>query len=653
VNRWKVIMGSGRVASRWLGGLLSVVLAGLSGFAVLGSREQAGIVSQLAEDSANTDAYQRTAYLVAWEMALIQAATREPDGEERRELLGVYEQTQQAMVDMAAIDLEDPLLTAAIVREHRGLRPQILAYLKLLDQGDVAGAEERLEKVIEPVAKEIISAVLTEQDHHLAAHADQQSAGERESQSLLLGSLLTFTVSLIVLVLFGWSNRSHRRQVETLAATDPLTSLPNRTAFARYAATALAEESGHRRHAGRTRQGRPTVLVVNLDGFRDVNDQLGHQIGDVLLTHAGRRLQAAVRDNDFVARLGADEFAVLLRDTDPTIGETIAGRVTEAFEAPFVIDDITIDLEVSVGAATAGPGEDVPTVLQHADTAMNIAKQQRLGFRRFSATRTGDDSNARLTLLGDLRRALDTGAEISLNYQPKIDIGTGELAGVEALARWQHPTKGPISPGTFIPVLEATTLIHRFTHQVLIEALTQARTWLDLGHRVPVAVNISTRSLLDPAFPNRVASLLQQARVPGEQLCIEVTEHSIMTDPNTAIEALHRLRSLGVKTSIDDYGTGYSSMTYLRLLPLDELKIDRSFIKDLVTDTGSHALVASTVELGHNLGLAVVAEGIEDADTLSALHELGCDLAQGYHLARPMTAGALTQRIHRPAAMVA
>ncbi|MFC4066600.1 putative bifunctional diguanylate cyclase/phosphodiesterase [Actinoplanes subglobosus] len=652
MNRWKVIMGSGRVASRWLVGLLSIVLAGLSGFAVLGSREQAEIVSQLASDSANTDAYQRTAYLVAWEMALIQASMREPDGEERRQLLSVYAQTQQAMIEMAAIDSEDPLLTAEIVREHQGLRPQILAYLKLLDQGDAEGAEERLEKVIEPIAMEIMNVVLDEQRHHLALHADQQAAGEAESQSLLLGSLLTFTVSLIALVLFGWSNRSHRRQVEDMAITDPLTRLPNRTAFARRAAQALADESGHRRRPGRARLGRPTVLVVNLDGFRDVNDQLGHQIGDLLLIRAGRRLQKAVRENDFVARLGADEFAVLLRDTDPTIGETIAARVTEAFEDPFVIDDVTIDLEVSVGAATAGPGEDVPTVLQHADTAMNLAKEQRLGFRRFSNTGTGD-SNARLTLLGDLRRALDTGDEITLNYQPKIDIGTGELAGVEALARWQHPTKGPISPGTFIPVLEATTLIHRFTHQVLTEALTQVRTWLDLGHRVPVAVNISTRSLLDPAFPNLVASLLQQARVPGEQLCIEVTEHSIMTDPNTAIEALHRLRSLGVKTSIDDYGTGYSSMTYLRLLPLDELKIDRSFIKDLVTDTGSHALVASTVELGHNLGLAVVAEGIEDADTLSALHELGCDLAQGYHLARPMTADALTQRIHRPAAMVA
>ncbi|MEU8663185.1 putative bifunctional diguanylate cyclase/phosphodiesterase, partial [Actinoplanes philippinensis] len=413
-----------------------------------------------------------------------------------------------------------------------------------------------------------------------------------------------------------------------------------------------AEDASHRRRPKQPRVGRATVLVVNLDGFRDVNDQLGHRIGDLLLTHVGRRLQESVRTHDFVARLGGDEFGILLRDADPAIGETIATRLTDAFDEPFVIDDITVDLEVSVGAATAGPGEDVPTVLRHADVAMTIAKQQRLGFRRFSAGRT-EDSNARLTLLGDLRRALDTGDEITLHYQPKVSISTGTLSGVEALARWRHPVKGPISPGDFIPVLEATTLIHRFTHQVLTQALAQARAWLNLGHRVPVAVNISTRSLLDASFPSRVAALLRQTGVPGDLLGIEVTEYSIMSDPNTAIDALHRLRALGVKISVDDYGTGYSSMTYLRLLPLDELKIDRSFVKDMSTDRGARALVASTVELGHNLGLTVVAEGIEDEPTLTALAEIGCDLAQGYYLAKPMPAGDVALSLLRSAIAVA
>ncbi|PRX14772.1 diguanylate cyclase (GGDEF)-like protein [Actinoplanes italicus] len=646
-------MGSARMASWWLVGVFAVVLAGLSGYAVFGSSRQAGIVTELADDSADTDAYQDAAYLISWEMALIQASLREPDGEEREELPAVHEQAQRAMEHMANVDTENEQLTSALVEAHRSMKPDIASYLRSIDQGDMETAEATLEGSIEPAATTIMASVLAERQHHMGDHAAKQSAGQRESRRLLWGSGLGFALSLIVLVLFGYSARKHRRQVETTAATDPLTGLPNRTAFSARTRGALAETASHRRRRDGSGRGRVTVLVVNLDGFRDVNEQLGHRIGDLLLTHVSRRLRASVREQDFVARLGGDEFAVLLRDADPAVGEDIAGRLTGAFGDPFVIDDLTVDLEVSIGAATAGPGEDVPTVLRHADSAMNRAKQQRLGFRRFTTDHTGDDTSARLTLLGDLRRALDTGDEITLHYQPKIDIGTGELAGVEALARWHHPAKGPISPGEFIPVLEATTLIHRFTHQVLTQALRQARTWLDAGHRIPVAVNISTRTLLDTAFPERVAELLRQTGVPGDQLCIEVTEHSVMNDPDTAIETLRRIRVLGVKTSIDDYGTGYSSMTYLRLLPLDELKIDRSFVKDVATDHGSLALVASTAELGHTLGLRVVAEGIEDAETLDALRAVGCDLAQGFHLARPMAASDLTAVIARHAPVAA
>jgi diguanylate cyclase (GGDEF)-like protein len=646
-------VGSARMASWWLVGLLAVVLAVLSGYAVFGSWRQAVIVEQLADDSADTDAYQNAAQLISWEMALIQASLREPDGEERDQVSGVHEQTHRAMEHMAAVDTEHRQLTTALVLAHHSLKPDLAAYLRSLDLGDTETAENTLEDTIEPAATTIMSMVLAKQQQHLAEHAARQAAGQRESRLLLWRNALAFVVSLIVLVLFGYSARAHRRQVETTAATDPLTRLPNRTAFTARTRGALAESVSHRRRRNRTGRGRVTVLVINLDGFRDVNEQLGHRIGDLLLTHVSRRLRDSVREHDFVARLGGDEFAVLLRDPDPAAGEDIAARLTGAFGDPFVIEDLTIDLEVSIGAATAGPGEDVPTVLRHADTAMNRAKQQRLGFSRFTAGLISDDSSARLSLLGDLRRALDTGDEITLHYQPKIDVRTNTLAGVEALARWNHPVKGSISPGDFIPVLEATTLIHRFTHQVLTQALTQARAWLDAGHRIPVAVNISTRTLLDTGFPERVAALLHETGVPGDQLCIEVTEHSVMNDPDTAIETLKRIRELGVKTSIDDYGTGYSSMTYLRLLPLDELKIDRSFVKDISTDRGSLALVASTVELGHTLGLRVVAEGIEDAETLQALREIGCDLAQGFHLSRPMAAAVLTVTLQRHAAVAA
>ena len=415
-----------------------------------------------------------------------------------------------------------------------------------------------------------------------------------------------------------------------MAATDPLTGLRNRAAFVEVAGRAL---SGH-----------PTVLVINVDGFRDVNDQLGHRIGDLLLVEAGRRLTSLVRGDDVVARLGGDEFAVLLTDPDARIGETIAGRLTEAFDRSFVLDEVTIDLEVSVGAATAADGEDVVTVLRHADAAMHEAKQHHAGFHRYDGE-DRQDAAARLSLLGELRRALDDPGQLTLHYQPKVSLRNGALVGVEALARWQHPVRGPISPAEFIPVLEVTNLMHRFTEQVLSTALGQARAWLDAGHRVPIAVNVSARSLLDPHFPDRVAALLGESDVPGDLLSIEVTEYALMSDPDTAIAALHRLAGIGVKASIDDYGTGYSSMTYLKVLPIAELKIDRSFVLDLAENASSRALVASTVELGHRLGLTVVAEGVEDEAAVEALREIGCDTAQGYHFARPLPADAMTARL--------
>jgi len=247
-----------------------------------------------------------------------------------------------------------------------------------------------------------------------------------------------------------------------------------------------------------------------------------------------------------------------------------------------------------------------------------------------------------LTMLGDLRRALDTHGEIELHYQPKVSVDTGEVIGAEALARWRHPTRGMVAPNDFIPVLEGTSLVRRFTTQVLDLALAQARRWMDAGHHIPVAVNISTRCLLDASFADSVADALAAAGVPGTMLCIEITENTVMSDPERAIEVLQRIRALGVKTAIDDFGTGYSSMAYLKILPVDEIKVDRSFVRDMATERSNYVLVESAVDLGHNLGLAVVAEGVENEPIVAALQELGCDVAQGYHFARPLPAHELT-----------
>jgi diguanylate cyclase (GGDEF)-like protein len=388
--------------------------------------------------------------------------------------------------------------------------------------------------------------------------------------------------------------------------------------------------------------------MLDLDGFKEVNDNLGHHAGDLLLIEVGRRLRASVRGADVVARLGGDEFAVLLVDDDPAVGENAAARIGETFNEPFVVDGITLDIEVSVGIVTAGPDDDTAALMRFADIAMYTAKEHRLGWTRFNPGQAHETAS-RLTLLGDLRRALETDDEIQLHFQPKIRVGTGEVIGAEALARWQHPARGLIGPADFIPVLEGTSLIHRFTTRVLDLALTQARRWLDQGHRIPIAVNVSTRSLLDATFPDQVADALRAAGVPGELLCIEITENTVMADPERAIDVLRRIRTMGVTTAIDDFGTGYSSMAYLKILPVDEIKVDRSFVRDMATDHSNRVLVESTVDLGHNLGLVVVAEGVEDDSTVTALQDLGCDIAQGYHYAKPLTAADFTAYLaHQP-----
>lgn len=407
---------------------------------------------------------------------------------------------------------------------------------------------------------------------------------------------------------------------------DELTGLPNRTLFKNRCGLAL--------NAARSSEAWPTVLLLDLDGFKDVNDTLGHHRGDLLLVEVAQRLQASVRAGDTVCRLGGDEFAILLAPSVPASGEQAAQRITHTLTAPFLLDGTRVDVEVSIGIATAEPGEDVLTVLRHADAAMYAAKEHRLGYTRHVPGQEGE-TTARFQLLGALRHALDHD-EIVLHYQPKIAIDDGQVVGIEALARWQHPTRGLLSPAAFLPVLENTTLSHRFTSHVLSTALAQTRRWNDRGISLPVAVNVSSRCLLDPGFPDTVGQQLLAAGVPGTLLCIELTENTIMTDPERAVTVLERIRALGVRVAIDDFRTGYSSMAYLQVLPLDELKVDQSFVRDLATDRGNTALVQSAVDLGHSLGLVVVAEGVEDATVLDSLRRLGCDIAQGYQFARPL-----------------
>jgi diguanylate cyclase (GGDEF)-like protein len=455
-----------------------------------------------------------------------------------------------------------------------------------------------------------------------------------------VGTPIALTVGVLLLALFGLIIRAHRRAVELQATHDSLTGLPNRTLFQRRCSKALS---------GAARTGRsPVVLLLDLDDFKQVNDTLGHHFGDQLLVSVAGRLAEAVRPGDTVARLGGDEFALLLADGGGDAGTHIADRIAALLERPFLLDGISLDVDTSIGIASGNPGEDVLTLIRHADTAMYVAKKYKLGHAHYTPEQD-ENSVAKLTLLSDVRRALDED-EFELHYQPKIAMNTGELIGVEALARWQHPTRGLVMPSDFIPATNAMSLCFRFTTRVIAMALEHSRSWLDRGVELPVAVNVSTRSLLDQRLPRAVETLLHTHLVPAHLLCLEITEDSIMADPDNALDVLTRIRQLGVKTSIDDFGTGYSSMSYLKRLPVDELKIDRSFVYDMATDRKNAMLVQSTIELGHNLGLSVTAEGVEDLATVEVLQNLSCDVAQGYYFAKPLTADVLASWIASRAA---
>jgi diguanylate cyclase (GGDEF)-like protein len=622
--------------SRWVGVALALTLLALTLAAVIGTSRQARLVSGVADASQQADVYQRANYLAAMEIASLQGVLFEPffasEAEQRREANRLGTRLRAALRQLGTADGSQASRARSLLRQHRALQPHIRRYLGLAARGEISRAQTVLEKHIEPVGAWIRVVLQEEERAHVADYVIDLDRAEQESGLLQLGTVVTFLLGLLVLAALGWSSRSHRLLVERMAAHDSLTGLPNRAAFQTRIKLALRSAQ---------RNGRqPTVLLLDLDGFKDVNDSLGHHMGDVLLVEVSNRLRECVRGQDTVARLGGDEFAVLLTDAESPIGEATAERIAQALSTPFVVEGVTLDIEASVGIVTAEAGQDVATVLRHADTAMYVAKEHRLGHSRFDPANS-QDTAGRITLLGAMRRALDED-QIELHFQPKIAVDTGELIGAEALARWRHPVRGLIGPGEFIGVLEGTSLIHRFTAHALRLALAQARQWLDSGRRIPVAVNVSTRSLLDVSFPDTIAQALLAAGVPGELLCIEITENTVMADPERAIGVLRRIRALGVKTAIDDFGTGYSSMAYLKVLPVDEIKVDRSFVTDMASDHSNHVLVESAVDLGHNLGLTVVAEGVEDDPTLDALQSLGCDIAQGYHFAKPLSAADFT-----------
>ena len=440
------------------------------------------------------------------------------------------------------------------------------------------------------------------------------------------GPVVVASTVLVLLVLVRMVRMV--RRVHDQATTDDLTGLPNRRALYGQAAGRFADL-----------QGRPqALLMLDLDRFKEINDSLGHHAGDQLLIQVGTRLGEHLRVGDLLVRLGGDEFAILLENAGNDQAVAVAGKLRATLGEPFALAEVTVHSTVSIGIALfPDHGADLSTLLRKADIAMYKAKTSGEPHLYDGADDGGD---TRLRMVEELRTAL-TGDQLVVHYQPKIDLNTGDVHGVEALVRWDHPTRGLLYPDRFLHLVEEFGLMPALTRVVLTVALDQAAIWQARSQRLTVAVNLSASSLVDVDLPEQVTTMLAARDLPPNALQLEITEDFLMADRDRARAILTRLRHAGIQISIDDYGTGYSSLSYLRDLPIDELKLDRSFIFPMADDARAAALVASTIALAHSLDLRMVAEGVETSVAYTELARLGCDQAQGYYMSRPVPAAEL------------
>jgi len=625
--------------SRIASGVLVLLLLALSVFAVWSSQATSSAASRAVAANAMSDRYTEAASAVAAEELMERKYRLEP----RPEIRGLYDASDADFV--AALgrirhqgDAGDRAFVDRVLAEHPGYLAAIDRMFAAVDRGDTAAVLLIDSGEVDPfvgIEKAVTEAARHKNDIALTELAYLQRL---ETLNRQLTPVL-FLIGLALAALLVSISRGHRRVLEDEGARavrdslhDALTGLPNRTLLADRLGQALRADA---------RVGTATgLLLLDLDRFKDINDTFGHPYGDALLTQVGPRLAGVLRDVDTVARLAGDEFVVLLPEVGSIADATgVAAKLRAALETPFHVQGIDLDVEVSVGVVLSGEhGQDATTLLKHADIAMYAAKTQNLGMCVYDPAVDGH-SPAKLALLGDLRRALDRG-ELILHYQPQLSISTGDIVGAEALVRWQHPEHGLVFPDEFIPVAEHTGLIGRLTRHVLDTALAQARTWSDAGRPLPVSVNLSARNLLDQDLPGQVAALLSAHGVPPELLTLEVTESALMTEPARAQKVLEQLSALGIRISIDDFGAGYTSLGQLKNLPVNELKIDRSFVMTMIQDPNNALIVQSLINLGHDLGFTLVAEGVETEQIITTLAGFGCDVAQGYHLSRPITAAA-------------
>ena len=553
-----------------------------------------------------------------------------------RQYLNLVERTSLAML-VLRIDPDDPetLLVAAANPEAA----------RVLGAGQDELVGQALDDALELPGEAVRSGLLE------VAHTERSSRAEDLRFPGVAGGRRVF--SLYAFPLPGGSVGVSMDDVteRTMAAEvlrrqalhDPLTGLPNRAM--------LLERLRSGIEAADRSSSSLALLVMDLNQFKDVNDALGHDHGDRLLMEMSRRLQRVLRDADTIVRLGGDEFAVLLTDdADVDRATKVAATVHESLERPFQLGGIDVQTSVSLGV-TVYPdhGGTADQLVQHADVAMYQAKR---GGGATCVYDPGSDQSSvrRLALLGELRRAIAED-QLELHFQPSLDLRSGTVGSVEALVRWRHPDHGMVPPIEFVELAEISGLIDELTRWVVTAGVTQAHRWSEAGLAIRVAVNLSVRNLADPELVPWMGELLRRDGVAPALLKLEVTESQLMDDPGVAMDVLAQLRGMGSSTSIDDFGTGYSSLAYLKHLPVDELKIDRSFVAAMLEGRSDEVIVRSTIDLAHNLGLEVVAEGVEDGATLRRLAELGCDRAQGYFIARPMPGEDCTAWLSSPTSL--
>jgi diguanylate cyclase (GGDEF)-like protein/PAS domain S-box-containing protein len=424
--------------------------------------------------------------------------------------------------------------------------------------------------------------------------------------------------------------KAHQEELKFRATHDPLTGLPNRVLLVERIEEALEE-------ASRTR-GTAAVLLLDLDRFKEINEALGHGVGDTLLKVAAKRLEEPLRPGDTLARLGGDEFAALLPATSERDARRIGRQLIEVLGLPFNVEGFSLEVDASLGITLyPAHGVGAETLVQRADVAMYVAKQERSGLVVYGPDQDVDRLR-KLTIKSELRSAIEQG-RLELAFQPKVHHATDEVVGAEALLRWHHPERGFIPPDEFVGVAEHSGLIRPLTQWVLETSLAQAARWKREGLALGISVNLSARNLLEEDLPPRLETLLARAGLAPGDLTLEITESVIMDDPDRSLATMRRLRESGIGIAVDDFGTGYSSLAYLTRLPVDELKIDKSFVMNLDRDPGCTAIVRSTIDLAHEMGMLVVAEGVESEAIWSGLKQLGCDVGQGYHFSRPVPAG--------------